>query len=197
MRQAVAASPAARVLLYGACAVLVAAGMQAAATLVSALVLAVVLATVLAPILGRLRAAGFPGWLAGLVVLVPVVTVGVLFVGFLVQSLGELNAKIPGYVTRLTTLAAFVSERFLGDPNVLARLVPTLVPEPGQIAALASRVLAGALQATNDLLLVLFILLYTCMETESFPSRVQAVAGPMSDLPRRLAGLAQALRTLC
>ena len=58
MRQSVAATPAAQVLLYGACLVLVAAGMQAAANLVSALVLAVVLATVLAPVLNRLRTAG-------------------------------------------------------------------------------------------------------------------------------------------
>src|SRR5438874_6937278 len=98
MRQSVAGSPAARVLLYGACLVLVAAGMQAAATLVSALILAVVLATVLAPILRRLGEAGLPGWLAGLVVFVPVLILGVLFVGFLIQSLIELNAKIPAYV---------------------------------------------------------------------------------------------------
>src|SRR5574338_137706 len=107
MRQSVAASPAAQVLLYGACLVLVTAGMQAAATLVSALVLAIVLATVLAPLLERLRTAGVPGWLAGLVVLVPVALVGVLFVGFLIQSLSELNAKVPGYVTRLADFAAY------------------------------------------------------------------------------------------
>ncbi len=195
MRQAAAASPAARMLLYGACAVLVAAGMQAAATLVNALVLAVVLATVLAPVLRRLREAGFPGWLAGLMVLVPVVTIGILFVGFLIQSLGELNAKIPGYVTRFTIFATLVSERLLGDPDALHRLTPAMVPEPGQLAALASRALGGALQATNDLLLVLFILLYTCMEADSFPTRVQAAAGPGSDLPQRLTSLAQALRT--
>ncbi len=85
---------AARVLLYGACMVLVAAGMQAAATLVSALALAVVLATVLAPILRRLREAGLPGWLAGLVVLAPVVILGGLFVGFLIQSLVELLISV-------------------------------------------------------------------------------------------------------
>ncbi|HLH21912.1 MAG TPA: AI-2E family transporter [Chloroflexota bacterium] len=194
MRLSAAASPAGQVLLYGACAVLVAAGMQAAATLVSALVLAVVLATVLAPLLRRLREAGVPGWLAGIIVLVPVVLIGVLFVGFLVQSLGELNAKIPGYITRLSALAAVVSERFFGDPAALRGMMPAMTPEPGQIVALATGALGGALQATNDMLLVLFILLYTCMEAESFPTRVQAVVGPTSGLPRRLASLAEALR---
>src|SRR4051812_15174455 len=66
MRQSMAATPAAQVLLYGACLVLVAAGMQAAANLVSALVLSIVLATVLAPVLGRLRTAGGAGRPAGL-----------------------------------------------------------------------------------------------------------------------------------
>jgi AI-2 transport protein TqsA len=194
VRQSVAGSPAAQVLLYGACTVLVAAGMQAAATLVSALTLAVVLATVLSPILRRLRTAGLPGWLAGLVVGVPVIILGVLFVGFLIQSLVELNAKVPGYVTRLTTFAALASERFLGDPDALRRMMPALAPQPSQIVTLATTVLGGALQATNDLLLVLFILLYTCLEAASFPVRLQAVVGPTSDLPRRLAALAQALR---
>ncbi|HZS00806.1 MAG TPA: AI-2E family transporter [Chloroflexota bacterium] len=194
MRQSVAASPAAQALLYGACVVVVAAGMQAAATLVSALVLAVVLATVLAPILRRLRAAGLPGWLAGLVVLAPVVLVGVLFVGFLVQSLSELNAKVPGYVTRLTTFAALVSARVSGDPETLQRLLPALAPQPSQIVGLATVALGGALQATNDLLLVLFVLLYACLEADSFPARVQAVVGPTSDLPRRLSALAAELR---
>ena len=194
MRQSVAASPAAQVLLYGACLVLVAAGMQAAATLVSALVLAVVLATVLAPLLDRLRTAGVPGWLAGLVVLVPVVLVGVLFVGFLIQSLSELNAKIPGYVTRLASFAALLSERLLGDPDALQRMMPTMVPQPAQVVSLATGALSGALQATNDLLLVLFLLLYTCLEAESFPARVRAVVGSTSDVPRRLGALADELR---
>jgi predicted PurR-regulated permease PerM len=194
MRQSAAASPAAQALLYGACIVVVAAGMHAAATLVNALVLAVVLATVLEPILRRLQAAGLPGWLAGLVVLVPVVAVGALFVGFVWQSLSELNAKIPGYAVRLDAFAALASERFLGDPAGLDRLLPTLVPQPAQIASLATTALGGALQATNDLLLVLFVLLYACLEAERFPARLQAVAGPTSDLPWRLQSLAGELR---
>src|SRR5215211_2623065 len=109
MRDAITASPAARVLLFGACTVVLAAGMQAAATLVSAIVLAIVLAVVLAPILQRLRAGGLPGWLAGIVVLAPVVLIGVLFVGFLLQSLVDLNANIPGYATRLAALADVLS----------------------------------------------------------------------------------------
>src|SRR4051794_16208669 len=189
MRQSVAATPAAQVLLYGACLVLVAAGMQAAANLVSALVLAVVLATVLAPVLDRLRTAGVPGWLAGLLVLVPVVLLGVFFVAFLVQSLTELNAKIPGYVTRLDAFARYLSERFFGEPGTLEQLIPNVLPQPGQIVSLATSALSGTLQATNDLLLVLFLLLYTCLEAESFPARVRAVVGPTSDVPRRLGAL--------
>jgi AI-2 transport protein TqsA len=194
MRQSVVASPAAEFLLYGACVVLVAAGMHAAATLVSALTLSIVLATVLAPILRRLHAAGLPGWLAGLVVLVPVVVLGVLFVGFLIQSLSELNEKVPGYVTRLATFAALLSERLLGDPDALHRLVPAMAPQPTQLVSLATSVLSGALQATNDLLLVLFVLLYACLEAESFPVRLRAIVGPTSGLPRRLNALAGELR---
>jgi AI-2 transport protein TqsA len=194
MRQSVATTPAAQVLLYGACLVLVAAGMQAAGNLVSALVLAIVLATVLAPLLDRLRTAGVPGWLAGLLVLVPVVLLGILFVGFLVQSLSELNAKIPGYVTRLDAFTTYLSERFFGEPGTLEQLVPNVMPQPGQVVSLATSALSGALQATNDLLLVLFLLLYTCLEAQSFPARVRAVVGPTSDVPRRLSALADELR---
>lgn len=194
MRRSVAASPAAQVLLYGACIVVVAAGLQAAATLINALVLAVVLATVLAPVLRRLHTAGVPGWLAGLIVLAPVVLLGILFVGFLLHSLSELNTKIPGYVTRLATFVSLMSERFLGDPDALHRTIPTLVPQPGEIVTLTTTVLGSVLQATNDLLLVLFLLLYTCLEAESFVGRLQVVVGPTSDLPRRLGALARELR---
>src|SRR5579884_4201573 len=113
IRESLGTSPAAQVLLYGACAVLVAAGLQAAAALVNALVLAIVLATVLRPPVRRLQAAGLPGWVAVLVVLGPVAVLGILVVTFLVHSLHELDAKVPEYVTRIAALATRVSERVL------------------------------------------------------------------------------------
>ena len=122
------------------------------------------------------------------------VLLGVIFVAFFVQSLTELNAKIPGYVTRLDAFARYLSERFFGEPGTLEQLIPNVLPQPGQIVSLATTALSGTLQATNDLLLVLFLLLYTCLEAESFPTRVRAVVGPTSDVPRRLGALADELR---
>src|SRR4051812_621831 len=65
------ASPA-RWAIVGASLVVLAAGMHAAAALVSAVALTVLLATVLVPLLRAARGRGLPSWLATTVVVVPV-----------------------------------------------------------------------------------------------------------------------------
>ena len=187
-------TPAARVLVFGACAVIVAAGMQAAASLVSAVVLAVVLATVLAPLLGALRAHGVSSPVAILLVLLPVVGLGILFVLFLGLQLSELAAKLPDYSVRLSGLLDALSTQYLGDPHALARLLPSVTPDPGLMLGWTTRALADALVASNDLLLMLFILLFACLEAERFPRRLHALGGRASGAVPALRKLAQQLR---
>src|SRR2546421_3160308 len=78
----------ARWAIVGASLVILAAGMHAAASLVSAVVLTVLLATVLVPLLRSVRGLGLPSWLATIVVVVPVLGLGVLLVGYLMVALG-------------------------------------------------------------------------------------------------------------
>jgi predicted PurR-regulated permease PerM len=189
-----ALSPASRTLVLGACVVVVAAGMQAAATLVSSVVLAVILAAVLAPLQQRLERAGVPGWVSVVLVLTPVLALGALFLGFLAASLAELNARIPGYLTRLDALATSLSTRFLGGPDAITNLLQAAAPTPGQIAGWATVALTGTFQATNDLLLFLFIVLYAGLEAGRFPNRLRALLGATNPTVDRLGRLAHDLR---
>src|SRR5947208_2379228 len=99
----------ARWAIVGASLVILAAGMHAAASLVSAVVLTVLLATVLVPLLRAARGRGLPSWLATTVVVVPVLALGALLVGFLMVSLGQIYEQLPRYAVQLSTTAEELS----------------------------------------------------------------------------------------
>jgi predicted PurR-regulated permease PerM len=174
--------------------VILAAGMHAAASLVSAVVLTVLLATVLVPLLRSVRRLGLPSWLATAVVVVPVLGLGILLVGYLTVSLGQIYEQLPRYVLQLSTAAEQLSLAWWGDAHQLAALVNSQAVHPDQLVQPATAVISGLLDASNNLLLMLFLLLYLCADAEQLPARVGAALGPDHPLFARVKELNDGLR---
>jgi predicted PurR-regulated permease PerM len=184
----------ARWAIVGASLVILAAGMHAAATLVNAVVLTVLLATVLVPLLRSVRRLGLPAWLATTVVVVPVLGLGALLVGFLMLSLGQIYEQVPRYALQLSAIAEQLSLAWWGDAHQLAALVDSFAVRPDQVVQPATAAIVGLLDACNNLLLVLFLLLYLCADAERLPARLGAALGADHPLFARLKALNDGLR---
>jgi len=187
------ASPA-RWAIVGASLVILAAGMHAAATLVNAVVLTVLLATVLVPLLRSARGRGLPSWLATTVVVVPVLGLGALLVGFLTVSLSQIYEQLPRYAAQLSATAEQLSLAWWGDAQHLAALVNSFAVRPDQLVQPATAAVSGLLDASNNLLLMLFLLLYLCADAERLPARLGAALGPDHPLFARMKELNDGLR---
>lgn len=187
------ASPA-RWAIVSASLVVLAAGMHAAATLVSAVALTVLLATVLVPLLRAVRRWGLPSWLATTVVVVPVLGLGALLVFYLMLSLTQLYEQLPRYAVQLAAAAEQLSLAIWGDSHQLGALVGSVAVRPEQLVQPAMAVVSGLLDASNNLLLMLFLLLYLCADAERLPARLGAALGPDHPLLARLRALTASLR---
>ena len=98
-------------LLGGACAVIVVAGMRAAAGILNPMLMAGFLALLFQPLTHRLRRWGMAGGLAVALVVVAVILSGLVLVAFVGVSLRQLALQIPQYSEELTALVGQVSDR--------------------------------------------------------------------------------------
>jgi AI-2 transport protein TqsA len=186
--------PSAQWVVVGAGLVILAAGMHAAATLVNAVVLTALLAAVLVPLQRQVRQFGLPRWLATFVVSVPIVALGAAMVSFLTVSLNQIQAQLPFYADRLAAAVAQLSLSFWGDEHYLASLVDSFTIRPDQVLQPASAIVGGLLDASNNLFLMLFLLLYACEDAERLPGRLHAALGPNPPLVARVQRLEASLR---
>jgi AI-2 transport protein TqsA len=174
--------------------VILAAGMHVAATLVNAVILTVLLAAVLVPLQRQVRQWGLPRWLATLVVSVPIVALGAALVGFLSLSLTQVQAQLPFYADRLAAAMAQLSLSFWGDEHYLASVVDSFTIRPDQFLQPASAIVGGLLDGSNNLFLMLFLLLYACEDAERLPARLHAALGPNAPQMARVQRLETSLR---
>jgi predicted PurR-regulated permease PerM len=168
--------------------------MHAIATLVNAVALAVLLATVLVPLLRAVRKLGVPSWLATTAVIVPALGLGALLVGYLMVSLSQLYEQLPRYALQLSTTTEQLSLAMWGDAHQLAALVNTVTVRPDQLVQPAMATVSGLLDASNNLLLMLFLLLYLCADAERLPARLRAALGPDHPVFARVQEMNHSLR---
>jgi predicted PurR-regulated permease PerM len=170
------------VLLGAASAVVVVAGVRAAAWLLAPTLLALVIVIVLSPVHRWLRRHGFPAWLAttGLVALV----YGVFFVfaTVVVVSLLRLATLLPRYTERVRTLAADAADTLHSwgvAPERLGELARSV--DPGRVLSSVGALLGTVTALTTSIVFLLALLLFFSAETSGIDVRLDAVA---SDRPR-------------
>src|SRR5215213_2122445 len=97
------------VLVGGACAVLVIAGMRASSGILNPVLMAGFLALLLQPLLRRLRRFG---GLAIFLVVLTVILAGLLLVGFIAASLRQVALELPSYQAQFDSLLAAAVAQF-------------------------------------------------------------------------------------
>jgi predicted PurR-regulated permease PerM len=161
----------ARLLLLGACLVVVIAGLRAFAEPLSAFFLAALIAICVAP----LRASLLKRGLALTLILVIVIAIGAALVTFIGVSANQLIRKLPDYEQQIQSLQGNVLgqiERF-GLSEAATQAIETF--DFRSLIPLAGNILRAIGDSLGNVLLIFLILLYMLMDAPNIPGRLRAV----------------------
>lgn len=180
--------PRAFVVLVGAAAAIVlAAGIQAAAWLLGPAFLALVIVIVVSPVEQRLRARGVPGWLSTLALVLGVYAVVLVLVVVLLVSVAQLATILPRYAAEADVLLAGVTGqlRDLGvGPGQLRLMAGAL--DVGRLVGVIGGLLAGLTGLATNLVFLFSLMLFLSIESTEASARMGAIA---ADRPHIAAGL--------
>ncbi|WP_234997618.1 AI-2E family transporter [Pseudonocardia thermophila] len=160
-----------------AAAVVVAAGIAAAAWLVTPVFLGLVIVVMVYPLHARMLRAGWPGWLAVTVLVIAVYAVVLVFAGVVVLSLARLATALPGYVGEanalLRSLLSVLAELGVGaeELRVLASAM-----DAGKLVGIVGGVLQGITSLAANLVFLLSLLLFLGIEATGARARLQVIA---------------------
>lgn len=171
------ALPRAFVVLVGAAAAtIVAAGLQATAWLIGPAFLALVIVIVAIPADRWMRRIGVPGWLSTAVLVLLVYGIVLVLTGVLLVSASRLATILPQYVSSANNLVTAGSGalRELGvGPEQLRTIAGAL--DLRRIIALVGGLLAGLAGLATNVVFLLSLLLFLCVESSSAGSRIAVV----------------------
>ena len=163
------------VLLSAAAAVLVVAGIRAAAGIIGPVFLAMVLTIAISPLGRYLRRRGWPSWVGTTVGIVASYVVLIGIVLSLVYALTRFATMLPQYQEDLTALvrsATSALTRVGVDPAQIDHVSGSF--DPDKLASLVTALLSGLLEALSNLFFLLLLLLFLGVDAASFPDKLAA-----------------------
>lgn len=167
-------------LLSAASAVIVLAGLRAAASVVGPVVIALLLTITWTPAANWLRRRGWPptvAWLTGMVL-------GMLFVGLFVllvaSSLGQLQDKLPDYQPRVSALQQTVAQWLALLPFDASRLLASEAMQPDALVGHALRLIRGLTATAGTLSVFVFIMAFMMVEAVRYPEKLNDVIATSS-----------------
>lgn len=172
-----AIAPALPVALYGACIVIIIAGLRAAAPILTPLALAAFVAAVSHPVLRWLHRRHVPTGLAIPLVVLFDASILAFFGWIVLRTVAELRLELPAYVARVQVLETAVRSRLLEwglaiPPDYLASLFA-----PQRLFDLAAQVARNVTGWLTLLFLVLLYLVFILAESVGLRDRLQHVLG--------------------
>lgn len=164
------------ILVGGAAAVILAAGVQALAWLVGPAFLAFVIVVVIGPVGRWLRDRGVPGWAATTVLVLLVYGVVVVLAAVLVVSVARLATVLPQYASEADALVAGGLAGLSGygvGPAQVRQLLDAL--DLGRVAAAVGGLLAGLVGLATNLVFLLSLMLFITIESAGAGARLAAI----------------------
>lgn len=165
------------ILLGLAAAVVIGAGLRSVAWIVGPTFLALVLVITLAPVHSRMRARGWPGWLATLTLALAVYAVVLAIALSVIYSIAQLATELPQFTAQANALVSNATAKLqsLGiGPDQLQAIAGSA--DLGKLVQLAGSVLAGVADLATNLLFILTLLLFLSVETATSDARIQLLA---------------------
>jgi len=168
---------ASHILLTVAAFVVVIAGMRAAVTIVVPFLLAAFIAIISAPPLFWLHRKGLPIWLALIIVISGVLSMGFLISGLVGSSIKDFSGDLPIYEAKLRALIAGVVTWLESHKIDTAGLAVTKLFDTGAAMKLVAKGLNSLGQVLANGLLILMIVIFMLIEASSFPVKLYTILG--------------------
>ena len=164
------------VLLGGAAAVIIVAGLRSISELVAPAFLALVLTICAHPLRRWLAGHRVPGWLATTAVIVAVYAVLLVLVLSLVVAVARLAELLPQYQQDLQDLVSDTTAR-LESVGVDEKQVTAIARaiDPSQSIAVVAGIFGGLLSVLSDLFFIVTLLLFLAVDGVSFPRMLGAL----------------------
>jgi predicted PurR-regulated permease PerM len=183
------------VLGCAAAAVVVAAGLHAAAWLVGPAFLALVIVITVHPVRRRLLGLGLPGWAATVALVVLVLAVVAALAGVVVLAVVQLATVLPLYAAEADALVASGADA-LGGLGVGHEQLRALTASLSfaKVLALASGLVVGLATLLGNVVFLLTLLLFLCIESGGAGARLALIAAGRRPVEESLRGFAGATR---
>jgi predicted PurR-regulated permease PerM len=183
------------ILLELAAAVVVVAGIMAAAWLVGPVFLALVIVITVHPVQARLHRWGLPGWASTTLLVLAVYGVLVVLAGVVVVSVARLATLLPSYAAEFNALLASVTAelaRFGVGAIQLRELAGTL--NYGRLIGVVSGLLLGLTGLLGNLVFLLSLLLFLSIEASGAGTRLALIARHRAPIATALTGFSRSTR---
>lgn len=183
------------ILLGSAAAVIILAGVQAAAWLIAPTFLALVIVIALHPIQRWMRWHGWPGWAATLALVVAVYGLLVGFALVVMVSLAQLRAELPKYASNTENVLAGISDilQRLGVGSAQARAMTGSL-NLGTLLGAVDAVLSGLASALWSVVLLAALLLFLSLEAGGVGARLASIAADRREVAAALGTFATGTR---
>jgi AI-2 transport protein TqsA len=182
-------------LLGGAAAVIIVAGLRSFSEVVAPAFLALVLTICVHPVRRWMAAHRVPGWLATTAVIVTVYAILLALILALVVSIAKLAELLPQYQDDLQALVSDATsqlEKFGVDNDQVTAITQAL--DPSGFVAFVTGIFSGLLSVVSDLFFLVTLLLFLAVDGAAFPRMLGAMDADHNRFARAMAGFAVGTR---
>jgi predicted PurR-regulated permease PerM len=183
------------ILLGGAAAVVVVAGVRAIAWLIGPAFLALIIVIAVAPVQSWLRRRGWPGWLTTLVLIVCVFGLMLSLALGVIVSVARLGTVLPQYAAKADSVSQSVTSflgRFGVGPDQLKQAASSL--DLGKLSGLLESVLSSVAGLASGVVFLLALLLFLCVESGGVGDRLASIAAERPRITEALGRFAHGTR---
>ena len=168
---------ASKIIIIGAALVIIAAGMNAAQSLIVPFLLAAFIAIICSPPLIFLQRKGFPTWLAFIVVILGIAVIGSLIAIVIGTSITDFTDKIPHYQARLQITIDNLQQWMSNRGITISEETISEYLNISAIFGLVKNVLAGMGGILTNGFLIILTIIFVLLEASSMPSKIKAAFG--------------------
>jgi len=179
-------NPLYRVVIAGACIVIILAGMRAASSLVGFILLATLLAISVTPILGWLVKKGLSRSLALVIIILVVIVGGSGVATFVGTSMVQLVQTLPTYEAGLDDISKSLTGLLSRLGIDLSELLSREEFDPKRLLKVATALIGGVLNAVSSSVFLFILIALMLVEFSGFEARLQKGEHPVGSIPARL-----------
>ena len=188
-------SPISRLVLTGAGAIAVLAGMRAAASIIGPILIALIITIAWSPGSEWLRKRGWKPSVAALTGIALGVIGLALFIVLVWTSLIQLQEKIPGYQPRIAALQDLVRDKVADLPIDTSRLFASDLVSPGAIVGYALKIVQRFTETAGNLFLLVLLMAFMMLEAVRYPQKLREALSGSPETIERLSQFGASIRS--